>query len=143
MFTIFHLFGLMGAVFGIVAGAAVGKVWLGWLGLVLGGIAGFFAGVTLGALPYVIAGEILKRDLRRCDVATLHSRLDVEYYLSHLIIAQMLTRGEPIESFRDYVAELLRSNTPDRRRIGEQLLRIWPETALPPDSTLIPKGPST
>ena len=124
MFTIFHLFELMGAVFGIVAGAAAGKVWFGWVGLVLGGVTGFFVGGVLGRLPYAIAGEILKRNLKRCDVATLRSRLDREYYISHLIIAQLLVRGEPIESFRDYVAGLRRSDSPDRRRFGEQLLRI-------------------
>jgi hypothetical protein len=140
MFTIFHLFELLGTVFGIVAGATVGKMWFGWVGLVLGGVAGFFVGSVLGRLPYAISSELLKRNLKRCDVPTLRSRLEREYYISHLIIAQLLIRGEPIESFRDYVAGLRRSHSPDRRRFGEQLLRIWPEAALPPDSTVTQKG---
>jgi len=129
MFTIFHLLELIGAVFGVVAGAAIGQRWLGWVGVILGAVAGFFVGRTIGRVPYAIAGEMLKRDLKRCDVATLRSRLDREYYISHLIIAQLLIRGEPIESFREYVSELRRSDSADRRRFGEQLLRIWPEIA--------------
>jgi hypothetical protein len=140
MFTIFHLFELMGTVFGVVAGVAVGRAWLGWLGLVLGGVAGFFVGGVLGRLPCAIASAVLKRNLKRCDVPTLRSRLEREYYISHLIIAQLLIRGEPIKSFRDYVDGLRRSDSSDRRRFGEQLLRIWPETALPPDSSLTQKG---
>jgi hypothetical protein len=143
MFTIFHLIELMGAVFGIVAGALVGRGWLGWIGLVLGGVVGLFVGGILGKLPYAIAGEMLKRNLKRCDVPTLRSRLEREYYISHLIIAQLLIRGEPIESFKDYVAGLRHSDSPDRRRFGEQLLRIWPETALPADAPPTQKGEAT
>lgn len=142
MFTIFHLFELMGAVFGIVAGAAVGQVWFGWVGLILGGIAGFVVGAILGGLPYAIASEMLKHSLKRCDVATLRSRLDTEYYISHHIIALLVIRGEPIESFRDYVAGLQRSDSADRRRFGKHLLRIWPETALPSDPTVTQNGQS-
>lgn len=142
MFTIFHLFELMGAVFGIVAGAAIGRVWLGWVGLVFGGIAGVFVGRVLGRLPCAITGEILKRNLKRCDVATLRARLEREYYISHLIIARLLVCGEPVESFRDYVAGLRRSDSSDRRRFGERLLKIWPEIGLQPDSAAAQKGQS-
>jgi hypothetical protein len=131
MFTIFHLLELTGAVVGIVAGAALGHKWLGWIGAAVGGVAGFFTGHILGRLPYVIALGMLKRDLERCDVTTLRSRLDREYYISHLIIAHLLVRGEPVESFRDYAAALLHSDSPDKRRAAEHLLRIWPEMAQP------------
>jgi len=135
MFTVFHLCELMGGVFGIVAGATFGKAWLGWVGLLLGGAVGFFVGRILGRVPQAIAGEMLKRNLKRCDVPTLRSRLDGEYYISHFIIAQLLIRGEPVESFRDYVSGLRGSASPDRQRFGEQLLRIWPEMAQPSGST--------
>jgi hypothetical protein len=129
MFTVFHLLELIGVILGVVAGAAIGQRWVGWVGVILGAVAGFFVGRILGRVPYAIAGEMLKRDLKRCDVATLRSRLEREYYISHLIIAQLLIRGEPIESFREYVSELRHSDSADRRRFGEQLLRIWPEIA--------------
>jgi hypothetical protein len=129
MFTIFHVFEFMGALAGFVAGATVGRMWLGWAGALLGGVAGFFIGHLIGRFPYAIAAEMLQRNLRRCDVATLRSRLDREYYISHLIIAELVFRGERIESFGDYISGLLGSDSPDRRRFGELILRIWPETA--------------
>ena len=143
MFTIFHLLELMGMVFGIVAGAAAGRMWFGWLGLVLGGVAGFFLGGVLGRLPYAIASAILNRNLKRCDTQALRSRLEREYYISHLIIALLLSRGESVGSFREYVAGLRRSDSPDRRRFGDRLLQIWPEFELPSDSTSTQKGQNT
>jgi hypothetical protein len=131
MFTIFHLLELTGAFAGLAVGLIFGHGWFGWLGVILGGAVGFFAGRILGRVPLAISSAMLKRDLKRCDVATLRSRLDQEYYISHLIIAELVVRGEPIESFRDYVSELLRSDSPDRRRFGELNLQMWPETAQP------------
>jgi len=135
MFTIFNLFELIGAFAGLAGGVALGHRWLGWVGVVFGGAFGFFAGRILGRVPYAISSEVLKRDLLRCDVATLRARLDRDYYIAHLIIAHLVVRGEPIESFRSYVSELLGSDCPERRRFGEQILRIWPETAPPPASS--------
>ncbi len=135
MFTIFHLSELMGVLFGTAAGGFVGGMCFGWVGAILGVVLGFFVGQILGRVPYAIAGQMLKSNLVRCDVPTLRSRLDKEYYISHLIIAQLLIHGEPVESFRDYVAGLRHSDSPDRRRFGEQLLRIWPEMAQPSAST--------
>ncbi len=83
----------------------------------------------MGRLPFAIVGYLLRRDFKRCDIATLRSRLDSEYYIAHLIIAELVIRGEPIESFSDYVAGLLSSDSSDRRNIGEAIVRIWPETA--------------
>lgn len=141
MFTIFDLLELTGAFAGLAVGVIFGHGWFGWLGVFLGGAIGFFAGRILGRVPLAISSAMLKRDLKRCDVSTLRSRLEREYYISHLMIAELLLRGEPIESFRDYVSELLRSDSPDRRRFGERILQIWPETAqLPPSS---PSSPPT
>lgn len=142
MFTIFHVFELIGALFGLVGGVALGHRWLGWVGVVLGGVVGFFAGNVLGRVPYVVSFQIVKRDLKRCDVATLKSRLDRDYWIAPLIIAHLVVRGEPIESFRSYVSGLLGSDSPDRRRAGEQILRIWPETAPPSASSAGPAATS-
>ena len=128
MFTLFHLFELIGAFAGAAVGIGLGHKGLGWIGVVVGAAVGFIAGRILCRVPYAISSELLKRDLQRCDVATLRCRLDREYFIAHLIIAHLVVRGEPIESFRSYVSGLLRSDCPDRRRFGENILRIWPET---------------
>jgi hypothetical protein len=137
IFTIFHVFELLGALVGIAAGATGGRRWFGWVGIIVGAVLGLFLGFLAGKLPYLIAVQTLIRNLHRCDAATLRSRLDQEYYISHLIIAELLIRGEPIESFRDHISGLLLSDSPDRRRFGNEVLRIWPDAAQPrsePDS---------
>jgi hypothetical protein len=117
---------------GVAAGVAVGRRWFGWVGIIVGAILGLFLGFLLGKLPYLIAVQTLIRNLHRCDTATLRSRLEKEYYICHLIIAELLLRGETIESFRGYVSGLVLSDSPDRRRVGREVLRIWPATAEPP-----------
>ncbi len=102
------------------------------VGMIVGAVLGLFLGYLLGKIPYLIAVQTLTRNLHRCDVGTLRSRLQQEYYISHLIIAELLLRGETIESFRGYVSGLLLSDSPDRRRFGKEVLRIWPDSAQPP-----------
>ena len=128
MFTLFHLCELSMASIGFVVGVRVGFGWLGWIGAIAAGAIGFVAGFIVGRFPYVICHELIKRSLRRSDVATLRARLDREYYIAHLIIANLVTRGEPIESFQEYVAGLLRSDCADRRRFGARISQIWPQT---------------
>ena len=107
----------------------------GWVGMIVGAALGLFLGFLAGKIPYIIAVQTLIRNLHRCDAATLRSRLNQEYYISHLIIAELLLRGEPIESFRGYVSGLLLSDSPDRRRFGNEVVRIWPDSAQPPAET--------
>jgi len=104
------------------------------VGMIVGAILGLFLGYLLGKIPYLIAVQTLTRNLHRCDAATLRSRLDKEYYISHLIIAELLLRGETIESFRGYVSGLLLSDSPDRRHFGNEVIRIWPDSAQLPAS---------
>ena len=129
MFTIFHFLELASVLTCLTIGVFLGHGGFGWPGLILGGAVGYFVGRILGRIPLAISLAMLRRDLKRCDASTLRSRLEREYYISHLIIAELLVRGESIESFRDYVSELLRSDSPDKRRFGERNVEIWPETA--------------
>ena len=71
MFTIFHLCEFSMASLGCVMGITVGYRWLGWFGAVVGGILGAVAGWIIGRIPFVLCFAVLKRSLRRCDVATL------------------------------------------------------------------------
>jgi hypothetical protein len=89
----------------------------------------------MGRLPYLIALQTLMRNIQKCDAATLRLRLNKEYYISHLIIAELLLRGETIESFRSYVSGLVNSDVPDRRRFGQEVLRIWPDAVQPADAS--------
>lgn len=135
MFTIFHLFQLMGKIFGLVWGAGWGYLWLGLGGGIFGGLAGFIVGHMLGMLPEVIVLKLVLRGLKKTDNMALRARLDKEYYLAHLIIAELIVRGEPVESFRDYVYSLRNSNSADRKRFGERIAEIWPEIVNQPASS--------
>ena len=127
MFTIFHFSRLLGKIFGLTWGAGWGYHWLGLSGGILGGLVGFTVGHMLGTLPEVIVLKLVLRDLRKTDSASLRSWLESEYFIAHLIIGELIVRGEPMESFRDYVTRLRNSDSPDRKRLGEHITRIWPE----------------
>lgn len=105
------------------------------MGMILIGLAGLFIGLFVGRLPYLIALQALMRNIQKSDAATLRLRLDKEYYISHLIIAELLLRGETIESFRNHISGLVNSDVPKRRRFGREVLRIWPEAAQSPDAS--------
>ena len=129
------MFELLGALAGIAAGIVLGRRWFGALGMILLGLAGLFIGFYTGRLPYLIALQALMRNIQKSDATTLRLRLDKEYYISHLIIAELLLRGETIESFRHYISGLVNSDSPERRRFGLEVLRIWPDAAQPLDSS--------
>ncbi len=135
IFDIFHLFELLGALAGIAAGVLLGRRCFGPMGMILIGLAGLFIGLFVGRLPYLIALQALMRNIQKSDAATLRLRLDKEYYISHLIIAELLLRGETIESFRNHISGLVNSDVPKRRRFGREVLRIWPEAAQSPDAS--------
>jgi hypothetical protein len=130
MFTLFHVFELVGALVGFFSGLAFGQKAFGWIGAIVGAGTGFYCGLVLGRLPYAIVSTRLKRKLKRSDTATLKQRLEKEYFISHLIIACLVVRGEPVEQFRDYVFSLLHSDLSDKRQFGWRNLQIWfPELA--------------
>jgi hypothetical protein len=126
---------LLGALVGIAAGILLGRRWFGSTGMILLGLTGLFVGFYTGRLPYLIALQALMRNIQRSDAATLRLRLDKEYYISHLIIAELLLRGENIDSFRHHISGLVNSDSAKRRRFGREILRIWPDAAQPLDSS--------
>lgn len=131
MFTIFHLLQLIALVIGLIAGAYYGGNYFGWLGGILGALLGAFAGFAiLGRIPFLLSFAILRCDLKQTDTATLKENLKTQFFISHLIIAELVRRGELVEEFRDYIFSLLQSEYFDQRRFGWQNLNIWfPELA--------------
>ncbi len=126
----FHVFELCGAFIGLGSGFVIGQKLFGWVGAIVGSGIGFYCGLVVGRLPQVIVGAMLKQKLKRSDTATLKRRLENEYFISHLIIACLVVRGEPVEQFRKYIFSLLNSDSWDKRRFGWTNLKIWfPELA--------------
>ncbi len=130
-FTIFHLLILTGAVTGAFAAARFCCREFGWLSVLVAAPLGFIAGAFVGNLPWVAAVAWMRYDFKRCSVAKLKQRLENEYFISHLLIAELVIRGEPLEQFRGYVAGLLQSANPDRPRFGKMNAQIWFPDLLP------------
>ena len=127
-FTSFDALELAAVVVGLGVVASIGNREFGLLGAVAGGGLGAPLGRLVGRVPYAFASAAVKRGIRRSSTPELRKRLEAEYYLSHLIIAELVVRGEPIESFRTYAHALLGAGR-DEKSFGEQLVRVWPEIA--------------
>ena len=110
---------------GCVSGILFGIRLFGWLGGIIGALLGAYVGFVVGKVPAVLSFVILRFQLERSSVAALKRRLQTEYFISHLIIAQLVIREEPVNDFRDYIFSLLRSESSDERRFGWHNLNIW------------------
>jgi hypothetical protein len=53
------------------------------------------------------------------------ARLDREPFMSHLVIAELVVRGEPVESFRNVVIAQLSSASPDLQQYGRANAKLW------------------
>jgi hypothetical protein len=128
MFTTFDFIRILAALGGLILGGVIGSRFANVFGAILGAAAGAFIGLLAGRLPFLIAWAWLRADLRRASVSQLRSRIETQYFISHLLIAELLRRREPLESFREPIVRQLRSESPDVRRFGLANARLlFPE----------------
>jgi membrane protein YqaA with SNARE-associated domain len=127
MMTLFDLIQVLALLIGVYFGATQGYQSGNVLGLFVGALIGLLAGWVIGRLPFLVAMIWARADLKRASTEKLQSRLAREYFSSHLIIAELLQRGEPITSFSEYANELAQSKDTNKARFGKNLLTIWPE----------------
>ena len=112
--------------FGWEFGLRFGGPIIGIVCAAVGGIAGFF----VGWLPFVVTDACMRWSLTRKSVSELRERLNQEHdigqhYISHIIIAGLLKRGEPVESFREVVVAQLASTSPEVWACGRRNAGIW------------------
>jgi hypothetical protein len=124
MITAFDMLQLIGTVAGVAAGIALGGRF-GIAGTIIGGILGFVVGAFAGRVPWALAWASMRRELQRATVSEPRERAKTEYYFSHLLIAELASRGEPIDDLRSVVAAQLNSDSADVRRFGQANARLW------------------
>ena len=124
MITLFDVLQWGAAFGGMLYGVRVGARF-GWVGVIGGGLVGFVGGSILGRVPWVISRGWYRWHLKRTSTEELKSELKEQYYVSHLLIAELVIRGEPVEQFWPYVLSQVRGEFSDERRFGWENLRIW------------------
>jgi hypothetical protein len=146
VFTLFDLLKLVGAGAGAFFAARLGYQTFGWPAAMIAAPLGFVGGGFIGNLPWVAAGAWMRFDLKRSSSAKLKQRLEREYFISHILIAELVSRGEPLEQFRGYVAGLLQSSNPSEQHFGREVAGLWFRDLLPvspsPSASDTPPGSS-
>jgi len=125
MFTLFDALQLAAIVGGLALGIAIGGGHFGTAGAVVGGVAGVVAGWAVGETPWLLAWAWMRRDLRRATPDELRRRVGEEWYIAHLLIAELASRGETIDDLRPVIQDQLRSGSPDTRRAAEHTAGLW------------------
>jgi hypothetical protein len=127
--TILYLLHLLSHGLGALVGIGVGLIIIffasAWAGIPIGIALGVSVGCLFGLVPPEFVRHGIQFSLRWSETARLKERLRQEYGLAPLIIEELLSRGEPIEHFRDHVESLLRSNSFIRRGCGKMIRRKW------------------
>lgn len=119
----------LGAVVGVGVGISIIFFASAWAGIPIGIALGVPMGCLFGLVPPEIVRHGIKFSLRWSETAGLKERLQREHGLAPLIIEELVSRGEPVAQFRDYVESLLRSNSFIRRSCGKMIRRKWfPDT---------------
>ena len=125
MTFIFHLSRVLGVLLGVGLGLVVIFFASAAAGLPIGVVLGVAAGYLFGLLPPECVRHAIMFSLRWSDTARLKERLRREPGLAPLIVEELVSRGEPVEQFRDYVESLLQSNSFIRRSAGKECRKKW------------------
>jgi hypothetical protein len=125
MFTLFDLLKWCVALGLMISGALIGHAEFGWFGAIGGGVLGFVGGGILGRIPWLISWGWYRLHLKRSTTDKLKAELAERYFVSHLLIAELVVRGEPVEQFWPYILSLVKSDSSDRRHFGWHNLNIW------------------
>lgn len=125
MITLFHMLQVAGVVAGALVGGRAGVDVAGTAGGISGGFVGAAVGWVVGRLPFVLGMGWVHCGLRRSSTPDLRAQLESDYYVSHLIIAELTARGEPLESVRRVVVAQLTSPSAHERTFGEANARVW------------------
>lgn len=133
-FTVFHLLYIVVIIGGGMIGANSGFELFGYPGGAVGCVLGAALGYLVAYAFDRLLDLLLQRGVRRKSTPALRAKLvddDIPgTYVSGLIISVLLERGEPVESFRDYIFRQLHSEDVTWRIAGMYNLSIcYPDLA--------------
>jgi hypothetical protein len=130
MLTMYDMIATCSALMGGVVGASIGYRVAGTGGAVGGGLVCGYVCLVAGRLPSYLALRSVRAGFRRQTVDQLRADLKKRYYVIHLILAELMIRGEDISRELPVVVDLLSSDSQDKRRFGIGALRLaFPELA--------------
>jgi hypothetical protein len=129
MFTLFHVFVLAGAVFGLTTGLSVGAKFFGVAGGIIGALAGGYLGVVIGRIPERLVLRSLIRHLKAKSTAELRAQLHSPNCLTpNVVLLELQSRGEDIRQELPVVLDMLASEDVGRRGHGwAALTSAFPE----------------
>ena len=122
--TLFDVFRMTAAIGGCSAGFVLGYKVGSWPGGIALGFCGLYLGTVIGRIPIALALKFLERDIRRCNTANLREKLTSQPYLSHFIVAELVTRGESERELQDHALSLLLSESGDVRWQGWRTVNL-------------------
>ncbi|MCL2871895.1 MAG: hypothetical protein FWF41_02765 [Betaproteobacteria bacterium] len=141
-FTFFDALIVIGIIAGIFIGHKCGLLWFGTTGAIGIALVGGAMGYIVARLPWVFANRSIKQRLEKEPSQQLRERLHHEYFVAHLILAQLMKRGEDISNELPWVIGLIKSEDKNRRIFGWSALKFaFPKIAAqiaeyrPTDST--------
>lgn len=118
MFTIFHVFRLVGPISGVLFGFNSGRHF-GIAGTLVGAVVGCCVGLLAGRLPSHMADWFMFRRLKAQSTQQLWSDLQGDACLTpNYVLFELQRRGEPMEQGLEVVLSMLTSEDRPRRLLG-------------------------
>lgn len=129
MFTIFHLFKIVGSLAGALAFMPGGWQRFGWAGALLGIAIGGAVGYILGSIPDLLSLRAMVREMGAKTVPELRALLRSSGCLTpNCVLLELHSRGEDIAQELPLVVELLSSDDFNSRGRGwAALTSAFPE----------------
>ncbi len=124
--TLFDLLQVMGVIGGAWIGLTKGAKESGLAGAILGGVLGLVIGYFVGLAPTWVFWVVFDYlGIRKRRTEPLKKRLAKDHGFAFRLIAELVLRGEPAESFWPFILLLLQSDSVSERYSGWENLNIW------------------
>ena len=124
-FTLFDFIQATSIAGGAWLGFGTGSKAFGAAGALLGGILGLVIGQFVGMAPWYVWWAGFRLTCKFSSIERLRRKLRTNYFMADRLIAELIVRGEPAESFWPLVLSLLRSESFPERYSGWKNLNIW------------------